>query len=68
MAAWPLNSLAYLSKQLAPWDVACGMIIARELGYFYRTLENEKVDLLTDKTSLLVCHPSVALELLNAYH
>ncbi|MGY3724304.1 myo-inositol-1(or 4)-monophosphatase [Granulicatella balaenopterae] len=62
------NSLAYLSEQLAPWDVACGMVIARELGYFYRTLDNKKIDLLSNKTSLLVCHPAVALELLNTYN
>ncbi|MBB5172227.1 inositol monophosphatase family protein [Texcoconibacillus texcoconensis] len=43
---------AYLSYNLAPWDIAAGMIILEEVGGRYMTLEGEELTL-DGKTTLL---------------
>jgi len=57
---------AYMSMRLAPWDVAGGMVIAKEVGAVVSTLGNVPVDLLK-KGSFLVSKPGLHEQLLKEY-
>lgn len=49
---------SYLSMRLAPWDVAGGMVIAKEVGGVITTLDGDSLDLLGNNT-VLVSNPAI---------
>ncbi|EUJ33073.1 inositol monophosphatase [Listeria floridensis FSL S10-1187] len=57
---------AYLSANLAPWDVAAAKIIAEELGCVVTRLSGEEINMLEKGTSL-VAMPHVYEELRSTY-
>lgn len=58
---------AYASLQLAPWDVAAGKVILRELGLFCVTLEGDEIDLLQEKTTVLMGTQNAVEEVVSFY-
>lgn len=44
---------AYMSMRLAPWDIAGGMVIAKEVGAVVTTLSNEPINLLKQNTFII---------------
>lgn len=56
----------YLTMNLAPWDIAGGMILVKEVGGVTTNLEGKPVNLLTND-STLTCHPSIQEEMINEY-
>lgn len=56
----------YLTMNLAPWDIAGGMIIAQEVGAVTTNLSGNKVNMLTHD-STLTCHPAISEEVINHY-
>lgn len=57
---------AYMSANLAPWDIAAGKIIAEELGCVVTRLDGRPVNML-EQGSSLVALPNVHQELLKMY-
>ncbi len=57
---------AYMSMRLAPWDIAGGMVIAKEVGAVATTLKNESINLL-EKSSFIISKPGLHEELLSNY-
>lgn len=56
----------YLAMNLAPWDIAGGMIIANEVGAVSTNLAGEPINMLTRESSL-TCHPAIQQEIINNY-
>ncbi|WP_144509407.1 inositol monophosphatase family protein [Bacillus sp. FJAT-22090] len=44
---------AYMSMRLSPWDIAGGMVIAKEVGAVVTTLSNEPINLLKQNTFIV---------------
>ncbi|MBC2249144.1 inositol monophosphatase family protein [Listeria sp. FSL L7-0123] len=57
---------AYLSANLAPWDIAAGKIIVEELGGTVTRLNGEKINML-EKGSSIVAAPKIHQTLLDNY-
>ncbi|WP_099223125.1 inositol monophosphatase family protein [Listeria costaricensis] len=57
---------AYLSANLAPWDLAAGKIIAEEVGCIVKRLDQTEIDML-EKGSSIVALPQVYDELMKNY-
>lgn len=57
---------AYISMRLSPWDIAGGMVIAKEVGAIVSTLSNEPISLLGQST-FIVAKPGLHEELLSNY-
>lgn len=56
----------YLTMNLAPWDIAGGIILAQEVGALTTSLHGNKVNMLTND-STLTCHPAIQKEIINDY-
>lgn len=56
----------YLTMNLAPWDIAGGMILANEVGALTTSLTGGPVTLLTNE-STVTCHPAIQRELIEEY-
>ncbi|MFC3040200.1 inositol monophosphatase family protein [Virgibacillus xinjiangensis] len=56
----------YLSMNLAPWDVAAGMVIVKETGGVTTNIDGNQLSLL-DKDSVLTVNPSIQERLLDSY-
>jgi len=54
---------------LAPWDIAPGMVIAKELGLHYSTVDGKEVDFLVPnkKTTGVICSKDIADEIIAAF-
>ena len=63
------KSVAYVSTLLAPWDIAPGMVIAKELGLHYSTVDGKEVDFLVPnkKTTGVICSKDIADEIIAAF-
>ena len=63
------KSVAYVSTLLAPWDIAAGMVIAKELGLHYSTVDGKEVDFLVPnkKTTGVICSKNIADEIIAAF-
>lgn len=57
---------AYMSMRLSPWDIAGGMVIAKEVGAIVTTLANEPINLLTQNT-FLIAKPGLHNDLVSNY-
>ncbi|RSD28166.1 inositol monophosphatase family protein [Mesobacillus subterraneus] len=57
---------AYLSPRLAPWDIAAGIILIKELGGEATDLRGNELDLLKEN-SLFVSKPGLHSEILKHY-
>jgi len=57
---------AYMSMRLSPWDIAGGLVIAKEVGAIATNLAFEHLDLL-DADSFIVSKPGLHEELLKDY-
>ncbi|MBM5719292.1 inositol monophosphatase family protein [Listeria ivanovii] len=57
---------AYLSANLAPWDIAAGKIIVEELGGIVTRMDGEKINMLEKGTSM-VATPKIHQTLLDNY-
>ncbi len=57
---------AYTSMQLSPWDIAGGMVIAKEVGAIVTNLAFEHLELL-DADSFIVSRPGLHEQLLTDY-
>lgn len=57
---------AYVSMRLSPWDVAGGIIIAKEVGAVSSTLRGESLGLLRQET-FIVANSSIHPILLEKY-
>lgn len=57
---------AYMSMRLSPWDIAGGMVIAKEVGAIVTTLGNEPINLLEQNT-FIVSKPGLHKELVTNY-
>ncbi|WKA53637.1 inositol monophosphatase family protein [Planococcus shixiaomingii] len=57
---------AYISMRLSPWDIAGGIIIAREVGAIATNFSGEPANLLTQDT-FIAANPSVHSKILNEY-
>ena len=51
---------------LAPWDIAGGIILVKEVGGVTTNLTGEPVNMLTND-STLTCHPAIQQEIINDY-
>ena len=56
----------YLTMNLAPWDIAGGIILVKEVGGVTTNLTGEPVNMLTND-STLTCHPAIQQEIINDY-
>jgi len=56
----------YLTMNLAPWDIAGGMVIANEVGAVSTNLDGGPINMLT-RDSTLTCHPAIQNEIINNY-
>lgn len=56
----------YLTMNLAPWDIAGGMVIANEVGAVSTNLDGKPINMLT-RDSTLTCHPAIQSEIINDY-
>ena len=63
------KSVAYVSTLLAPWDIAAGMVIAKELDLHYSTVDGKEVDFLVPnkKTTGVICSKDIAEEIIAAF-
>ena len=63
------KSVAYVSTLLAPWDIAPGMVIAKELDLHYSTVDGKEVDFLVPnkKTTGVICSKEIAEEIIAAF-
>ncbi|UVW25932.1 inositol monophosphatase family protein [Listeria innocua] len=57
---------AYLSANLAPWDIAAGKIIGEELGGIVTRIDGSKINML-EKGSSIVATPKIHQTLLDNY-
>ncbi|WP_313891420.1 inositol monophosphatase family protein [Psychrobacillus sp.] len=57
---------AYMSMRLSPWDIAGGMVIAKEVGAVVTNLSNESINLLEQNT-FIIAKPILHKELLDNY-
>lgn len=57
---------AYMSMRLSPWDIAGGMVIAKEVGAVVTTLTNEPINLLQQNT-FIISKPGLHEQLLSNY-
>ncbi|EAD5842386.1 TPA: inositol monophosphatase family protein [Listeria innocua] len=57
---------AYLSANLAPWDIAAGKIIVEELGGIVTRIDGSKINML-EKGSSIVAAPKIHQTLLDNY-
>lgn len=57
---------AYLSMRLSPWDIAGGMVIAREVGAVATNFKGDPANLLEQDT-FLAANPSIHSEILEKY-
>lgn len=57
---------AYISMRLSPWDVAGGLVIAKEVGAIATTFEGNDFDLLKQDT-FIIANPSIHPILLDKY-
>ncbi|MEG0381464.1 MAG: inositol monophosphatase family protein [Kurthia sp.] len=57
---------AYVSMQLSPWDIAGGVIIAKEVGAMATNLRGEGFDLL-HQDAFIIANPFIHQELLEKY-
>ncbi|EAD5869678.1 inositol monophosphatase family protein [Listeria innocua] len=57
---------AYLSANLAPWDIAAGKIIVEELGGIVTRIDGSKINML-EKGSSIVATPKIHQTLLDNY-
>ncbi|WP_203247586.1 inositol monophosphatase family protein [Sporosarcina beigongshangi] len=56
----------YLTMNLAPWDIAGGIILVNEVGGVTTDLDGAHITLLTNE-STLTCHPAVQQEIIQEY-
>ena len=56
----------YLKMNLAPWDIAGGMILANEVGAVTTNLSGWEVNMLTND-STLTCHPAIQNEIIQDF-
>ncbi|MFC2950242.1 inositol monophosphatase family protein [Virgibacillus sediminis] len=56
----------YLSMNLAPWDVAAGIVLVNETGGVTTNIDGTELNML-DKDSVLTCNPAIQDRLLNSY-
>ncbi|WP_033541652.1 inositol monophosphatase family protein [Planococcus sp. CAU13] len=57
---------AYISMRLSPWDIAGGMVIAREVGAIATNFKGEPANLLEQDT-FLAANPSIHSQILEKY-
>lgn len=57
---------SYMSMRLAPWDIAAGVIIVKEVGGIATTLKGESLNFL-EKQSLFIAKPGLHPTILNEY-
>ena len=57
---------AYISMRLSPWDIAGGMVIAKEVGAIVTDLSNKEIDLLR-QNSFIISKPGLHKQLLTNY-
>lgn len=57
---------AYLSMRLSPWDIAGGMVIAREVGAIATNFKGDPANLLKQDT-FLAANPSIHSQILEKY-
>lgn len=57
---------AYISMRLSPWDIAGGMVIAREVGAIATNFKGEPGNLLQQDT-FLAANPAIHAEILEKY-
>ncbi|ANU27852.1 inositol monophosphatase family protein [Planococcus versutus] len=57
---------AYMSMRLSPWDIAGGMVIAKEVGAVTTSFKNDPANLLKQDT-FIAANPSIHQELLEKY-
>lgn len=57
---------AYMSMRLSPWDIAGGMVVAKEVGAIVTNLANKPINLLTQNT-FLIAKPGLHKELVTNY-
>ncbi|MBY7143767.1 inositol monophosphatase family protein [Virgibacillus sp. NKC19-3] len=56
----------YLSMNLAPWDVAAGIVIVGEVGGITSDIDGVPVNML-DKSSILTCNPTIQKRIIADY-
>ena len=56
----------YLTMNLAPWDIAGGIILANEVGAVTTNLSGGEANLLTND-STLTCHPAIQNEIIQEF-
>lgn len=56
----------YLTMSLAPWDIAAGMILVREVGGISTNIDGEKLSIL-DRDSVFAGHPDVHKRILEDF-
>lgn len=49
---------AYLTLNLAPWDIAAGIVIVNEVGGVTTTIDGESVHMLK-QSPILTCNPAI---------
>lgn len=57
---------AYMSMRLSPWDIAGGMVIAKEVGAIVTNLANKPINLLEQNT-FIIAKPGLHEELVTNY-
>ncbi|ANU22783.1 inositol monophosphatase family protein [Planococcus donghaensis] len=57
---------AYISMRLSPWDIAGGMVIAKEVGAITTNFKGDPANLLKQDT-FIAANPAIHQELLNKY-
>lgn len=57
---------AYISMRLAPWDVAGGIVIAKEVGAIATNFEGDEFNLMKEDT-FIIANPSIHPVLLDKY-
>ncbi|MDC3412785.1 inositol monophosphatase family protein [Aquibacillus sp. 3ASR75-11] len=57
---------AYLTMNLAPWDIAAGVILVNEVGGITTTADGKELDML-NKSTVLTCNPSLYHQIVNEY-
>ncbi|MBT2581813.1 inositol monophosphatase family protein [Planococcus sp. ISL-109] len=57
---------AYISMRLSPWDIAGGLVMAKEVGAVASTFSGEPVNLLKSDT-FVAANPSIHGKLINEY-
>lgn len=54
--------VAYISPRLSPWDIAAGVIIAREVGIPYSGLDGSEIDYF-NRNAILLAYPTAYTEI-----